>query len=279
LKYSYALEFPYSKMPGQLPLAIVLLFASTQVMSDPVAENIWLQRDGTSVNVGVYLANYDTTVRKSSDDVLGTRIDLEDDLGMDSDDEVARFAIAVRPWPKHRFFFSYMDMDRNGDQALDEDITFDGITFPAGTQVGSKLDLGMYRGGYTWSFLQNDSWELGLSLGLYLIDLDVRLESTDHQIRADDSTTEAFPMVGFTGTWLVSDDWLISGTAEAFSIDSGNTDGDFYNLRLIAEYAVTEKLSIGAGYDLVSIDAKDTKKNDSIDYEYDGALIFLRWQF
>ena len=37
-------------------------------------------------------------------------------------------------------------------------------------------------------------------------------------------------MIGFSGTWLVNDDWLIRGTAEAFTIDQGNTEGDFYNL-------------------------------------------------
>ena len=262
----------------QLTGTVIFILASACALGDTTTGDIWLQRDGTSIYAGAFFANYDSKLRKSSDDLLGTRIDLEEDLGMDDDDVILRAAIAARPWPKHRFFFSYMNMDRTGDKALDSDIAFDGVIFPAGTQVDSKLNLGMYRGGYTWSFLQQQSWELGLSVGVYLIDLDVRLGSKDFDIRAEDGTTEPFPMVGLSGTWLLGKDWLIRGGAEAFAIDRGNTDGDFYNVSLSGEYQVTENLSLGAGYDLVSIDAKDTKNNDEIDYNYDGAMIYLRWQ-
>jgi hypothetical protein len=58
-----------------------------------------------------------------------------------------------------------------------------------------------------------------------------------------------------------------------------DTEGDFYNVRLECEYAFTESISIGAGYDLVRIDAEDTKKNNKVRYDYDGALVFLRWHF
>ena len=263
-----------------ITLVLMLLCASNYTKSEEAPANIWQQRDGLSISGGVFLVNYNSKVRKSTSKQLGTRIDLEDDLGMDSDDEIFRLAIAARPWPKHKFFLSYMAMDRNGNEVLKKDITFAGVTFPAGTQVGTKLDVAMYRGGYTWSFLQNNEWELGLSLGLYVIDMDMHVESKRFsRIRAEDSMREPFPMIGFSGTWLVNDDWLIRGRAEAFTIDQGNTEGDFYNVRLSGEYAFTEKLSIGAGYDLVTIDAENNKRNDEIDYNYDGAVIFLRWKF
>ncbi len=260
-------------------LAVLALLASNPTWSETEVENIWQQRDGTAISAGLFLVNYSSKVRSSSKSETGTLINLEDDLGLDNDDEILRIEFVTRPWPKHRFFLSYMDMDRNSTQALPKDITFDGVTFPAGLNVGSKLDVGLYRGGYTWSFLQNDEWELGLSVGVYYIDLDMHLESVDHQIRAEDSTGEPFPMLGLSGTWLVNKDWIIRGTAEAFKIDKGNTEGDFYNVRLAGEYAVSEHLSIGAGYDLVRIDAEDTNKDNKIIYDYDGAVIFLRWQF
>jgi hypothetical protein len=266
-------------MKPQFVFVLLLILASPHTRSETATENIWQQRDGTALSAGLFLVNYSSKIRSSTDDTLGTLIKLEDDLGLEEDDEILRVEFVTRPWPKHRFFLSYMEMDRNGNQTLDKDITFNGVTFPAGLQAGSKLDVGMYRGGYTWSFLQNDEWELGLSAGVYYIDLDMHLESVDHQVRAQDSTGEPFPMFGLSGTWLVNKDWLIRGTAEAFKIDRGNTDGDFYNIRFAGEYSITEALSVGAGYDLVRIDAENTKNNDEIVYDYDGAVIFLRWQF
>jgi hypothetical protein len=84
-------------------------------------------------------------------------------------------------------------------------------------------------------------------------------------------------MLGFSGSWLLGKDWLIRGTAEAFSIDMNDTEGDFYNVRLECEHAFTESISLGAGYYLVRIDAEDTKQNNKVKYDYDGALVFLRW--
>ena len=34
-----------------------------------------------------------------------------------------------------------------------------------------------------------------------------------------------------------------------------------------------------AGYDLVRIDAEATEKNNKVKYDYDGALVCLRWHF
>ena len=58
-----------------------------------------------------------------------------------------------------------------------------------------------------------------------------------------------------------------------------DTEGDFYNVRLECEYLLMEDISIGAGYDLVRIDAEDTEQNNKVKYDYDGALVFLRWHF
>ena len=86
-------------------------------------------------------------------------------------------------------------------------------------------------------------------------------------------------MVGFSGTWLINDDWLIRGAAEAFTIDQNDIDGDFYNVRLAAEYELTKRFSVGAGYDFVRISAEQTEKNNEIDYDYDGVVVFVRWLF
>ena len=243
------------------------------------AENVWNDRDGLSVSVGVFLANYETEVRKSSGDTDGENISLEDDLGLDDDDEIPVVSIAFRSWERHKFFFSYMGMDRDAKEVLDEDLSFDGFVFPAGTQVETEYDIDMYRLGYSYLLVQNEEWELGLSAGAYWVNMDMKLDSFDGAISADYDESEPFPMLGFTASWLVSDDWLIRGTAEAFTIDMNDVEGDFYNVRLEAEYSLTQHLSIGAGYDLVRIDAEDTDKNNQVNYDYDGVLAYLRWRF
>lgn len=258
-------------------IALLCLASSANVLSD--TGSVWQQRDGLSVSAGVFLPNYDTEIRKSGSSTDGSKINLEDDLGLDKDDEIPMVSITFRPWSKHKFFISYMSMDRDADEILDEDIIFDGITFPAGINVDTTFDIGMFRAGYTWAFLQRESWELGFSVGAYQVKMDMEVEAFNGVVSGDYNESEAFPMIGFSGSWLPSDKWLIRGTAEAFSIEINETEGDFYNVRLECEYAITARLSIGAGYDLVRIDAEDTKRNNEVNYDYDGALAYLRWHF
>jgi len=266
-------------MGARVLVAFFGITASGHALCDYSGENNWRKRDGLSLSGGVFFPNYDTKIRKSNDDIDGSQISLEDDLGLDDDDEIPIVSLAIRPWSKHKFFFSYMGMDRDARKILSDDISFDGVVFPAGTDVDTDFDIDMYRLGYTWSFLQNSTWELGFSVGAYWIDMDMTMSALEGAVEADYNESEPFPMIGFSGSWLLNKDWLIRGTAEAFSIDMNDTEGDFYNVRLECEYAFTESISIGAGYDLVRIDAEDTKKNNKVNYDYDGALVFLRWHF
>jgi len=259
--------------------ACLFFTINTQALSAPSEHNSWKQRDGLSLSVGAFAPNYDTTVRKSSADTDGSSIALEDDLGLDDDDLVPTLSLAFRPWERHKFFVSYMSMDRDSQQILSEDLSFDGVTFPAGTDVDTEFDIDLYRAGYTWSFLQNAVWELGFSVGAYWVKMDMALGALDGAVLADYSESEPFPMLGFSGSWLLNEHWLVRGTAEAFSIDMNDTEGDFYNLRMEVEYAFSEKISLGAGYDLVRIDAEDTRKNNRVKYDYDGLLAFVRWHF
>jgi hypothetical protein len=252
---------------------------SSLALCDDSGESIWQQRDGLSLSAGAFLPNYDTTIRKSKGDTDGSQIGLEDDLGLDDDDTIPTVSLSFRPWSKHKFFVSYMGMDRDASEILAEDIIFDGFTFPAGTDVDTDFDIDMYRAGYTWSFWQNAVWELGFSVGAYWVDMEMEISAQEGAIAAHFDESEPFPMIGFSGSWLLNEDWLVRGTAEAFSIDMNDTEGDFYNVRVECEYTFTENLSIGAGYDLVRIDAEDTKKNNKVKYDYDGALVFLRWHF
>ena len=278
-KYSEAMNFMIRRTIARLLAGWVLAVASAHALSDTDGQNIWQKRDGLSLTAAAFNPNYETKIRKSRGDTDGSLISLEDDLGLDDDDVIPVLSLAFRPWAKHKFFLSYMGMDRDAQKVLSEDLSFDGITFPAGTDVDTEFNIDMYRAGYTWSFLQNESWELGVSVGAYWVEMDMQMSAFKGFLDADYDESEPFPMFGFSGSWLLNDNWLIRGTAEAFRIDMGDTEGDFYNVRIEAEYAVTENISLGAGYDLVRIDVEDTKKNNRVTYDYDGALAFVRWHF
>jgi hypothetical protein len=108
-----------------------------------------LPRDRFSLDAGVFIADYSSELRKSSDE-RGTNIDLEDVLGLDEDDEILRFGASYRVRDRHELFVSYMNMDRDAAERIDIEIIYDGVVFPIGTDVETNWDLDIYRGGYTF---------------------------------------------------------------------------------------------------------------------------------
>src|SRR5262249_16414055 len=119
----------------------------------------------------------------SSSSVPGTRIDLEDDLGMDPDVG----ATGIEGFLKFlgmRMSFAYSHSQSEGDQVIDDVILFDGTPFLPGQRVSSELDMDHYKlmFGYDFSLHVVNA---GFLVGAHMIDLDATLRSTFQDHHAD----------------------------------------------------------------------------------------------
>jgi hypothetical protein len=79
----------------------------------------------------------------------GTRIDLEDDLGVDPENmPEVRLSLGLG---NSRIRFAYTHATFEGDETLARDVTFAGRTFTAGTRVESEFDMHYGRIGWIWT--------------------------------------------------------------------------------------------------------------------------------
>jgi len=159
----------------------LIFCASASLAADPGSER-------ASISLGAFLTDRDTKGRVDSETLgLGTVIDAEDDLGLDSSDTVARLDAYYRFSARHRLDFSIFDLSRDATATIDEPIQFGDEIFDINSTISTELDLTIYKAAYTYSFLMRDEGYLGVTAGLYVLSSDISLtESNTGQFEADD---------------------------------------------------------------------------------------------
>ena len=94
----------------------------------------------------------------------GTNLDLEDDLGMDT--ESYPLVDIFAGFGDHHLLFTYYKADYSGSEKLKDQIEFGGSTYPVGADVDSELKYTVMDFAYQWDAIDLDNFLAGASLGL-----------------------------------------------------------------------------------------------------------------
>ncbi len=240
-----------------------------------------LAGDRFSLSLGVFLTNRDTEVRFDSPLGDGTNTDFESDLGLDSSDTVFRVDGYYRIGERHRVDFSVFDLSRKNSKQIQKDILWGDTLYTIDTVVEADFDLAIYKAVYTYSFLSSEDGYLGASFGLHLADLRTSLAVQNIGQAEVGSLTTPLPVIGLRGERRLSERWTFHASGEFFFVEFDNIDGSLVDIYVGLDYSVLDKLSIGAGFNSVTFDVDATKGGFSgaLDWQYSGALVFLKFNF
>ena len=135
-------------------------------------------------------------VTYSGEILTGTKLDLEDDLGMDS--ESYPMGEVFLGAGKHHLSLTYYKADYSGSTTLKENITFGDETFTVGTDVDSSLEYTVMDFAYQYDLINLENFLAGGSLGLVgkvkYFDITAAIESDLDKEEVD--ITAPVPMVG-----------------------------------------------------------------------------------
>lgn len=97
-------------------IARTIGFVALLLPSLALAEtDFWISHDKINVNFGTFITEFDAEGRATSNAGGGTKIDFEDDLGLEDSQSVARLDTSFRISARHSVQFSYIDLSRDGD--------------------------------------------------------------------------------------------------------------------------------------------------------------------
>jgi len=240
-----------------------------------------LDGDRFSLSLGVFITDRNTETRFDSSLGDGTDTDFETDLGLDASDSVFRVDGYFRFSERHRVDFSVFDLSRNASKQIEKDIQWGDALYNIDTIIDSKIDLAVYKLAYTYSLLQRDKGYLGATIGIHVTDAGVSLAEQNLGQAEVGELTAPLPVIGLRGEYALSGRWAFRASGEFFFVEYDNIDGSLVDLYAGFDYSVLDNLSLGIGFNSVTLAVDSTKSSFSgaLDWQYSGALVFLKFSF
>jgi hypothetical protein len=271
-----------------LKVLAAVAVAGTGVLAAPasaqaVSDKFWISGSG-------FLANVDTDVRSTLavNPGGGTEIDLEDDLGLDDNELLPAIYAGAKLGGGFVITGEYYSLNRDTTANIARTITVDDVTYPVNGSLTAGFSTAIYRFTIGYSFIRNDTVEVGAAIGLHATDLEFSISgqgsSGGAPVSAQTRRKEflaPMPTVGLYGTFEVMPQVTINARADYLSLGVGDYDGSILNAQASVAYRFTDNFGIGVGYRYVDYNLDVDKDNyvASFDYEFNGPSIFIEAGF
>lgn len=180
--------------------------------------------------------------------MAGTVVNGEKDLGLDSRNPQGRIEIMFRLRERSRLRVDYFETNRRGDHPLSRQILFGDETFEPSDRVTSSMQWRQFGLTYTYSVLRTDRLELGLGVGVHLLEAEARGAVEAKQLRQEVSGAGAFPTIPLDFTWRISRRFAMVARAQYMHASVSNFEGSMGEYHGDFQYRWKPNFSLGAGY-------------------------------
>jgi hypothetical protein len=273
-------------------LFALLLFGAAWLPHDTHAGD-WINpgEETFTISGGVFLPSFDTSAQVDTSLGIGTGVNLEDDLGLTSDETTFWGDASWRFARKHRLTVAYFGFTRDANAVANKELTIGDETFPVGASLSSEFKLQIVPIAYSYSFMNREKYEFGASLGLhwYTMDFSVAGSASLNDEDLNDSVSvdanAPMPLLGLFFDYHFTPKWSVGFHGQFFALDLNDDtfsfSGTVTNLRLSTEYWVFNHVGLGVAVNWfkLDVDLDDSDWKGSVDYEYWGPQIYATIRF
>ena len=208
-------------------------------------------------------------------------VDFEDDLGLRDSQSVFRLAAFYDFNERHRLDLDVFDLSQNSAVTISREIEWGDTVFPISADIATELDLTIYKAAYTYHMLRREKYRLGVTGGLYIADIALRLNILESDEEERGELTAPLPVFGLRGEYFFSDRWRASASAEWFGLEVGNYEGTLHDFLIGIDYRFGNHAAVGLGFNSVHIDVDATEEDLKADlrWKYSGFIGYLRFSF
>jgi len=206
-------------------------------------------------------------------------------LGIDGDDTTFS-PRADLSWIGMHLSVSALNADYEGTGMIDGTITIDGTTIAAGTPVNSSFEFATLSSALTWDLVPSDAVEVGLGIGVSLVDIDFRIEEIGGAME-EVSTDEVIPipMLAVRAAFPVGPIGIV-GAVNIIDIGVDDADLAVTDLDIYGEYHLfggdsrTEASAV-LGYRSFDVDAQydDDASEVEASWTIEGLYLGLQFSF
>ena len=207
-------------------------------------------------------------IRVDDAGIVGTELDLEDDLGIDNESYPVIEVLAGIG--KHHLSLAYYNLDYDGDTVLTKDIYFNGELFHANERVVSNLKYDNYDVMYRYDLIDLENFLAGGSLGLVarVMVFDGSTSIASATVTTKEDFTAPIPMVGANFHVGILKDIL---EARVLVTGIGYSDNTAFDGQAEISLTPFPFMDIHGGYRFLKIDVEE----DDVKFDFDNSGLYV----
>lgn len=244
------------------------------------------------IAVGGFLVSLENSAQASTPQGVGTTIDLEGLLGLQSDRNVARIEGFWRFKPRHRLDFTLYSMKRNGQRNVAEAFDFNGIHYDVNAAINSEFNQKYLKASYRFAFLNDDRMEVGLTAGLATFVVDGTIEGNGQVLdngvptgattfeRSSHTVVAPVPNLGLYGEFRITKTLTLRQNFDYFSLAASEWRARYAELRLGFDWRFTDHFGLGLGYDRTVLEYKESgERSMEVNSDFGGLVWYGSYTF
>jgi len=182
----------------------------------------------------------------------GTLFSLKDDL-IPRTEFFYRIRLNYTIKSRHAFSLLFAPLEAKSEGSVPNDIFFEGVVFPANTELVSTYKFNSYRLTYRYDILQKPRFEFGLGITAKIRDAKIALSSTG--LTSEKTNVGFVPIINFRLLWKIDDKLGLLLDGDALAAPQGRAE----DVLIAATYKFSDNVSIRAGYRILEGGADNDK--------------------
>lgn len=244
--------------------------------------------DPFNFKLGTFIITSEPTVQLNGDTLRGDHVNFDEVLGGGDATRVRldgdwRFGDSQR----HKLRLIAFNASRDRSKTLEEEINWGDDTYPIDAKLDSEFKFAVLELAYEYAFLRRDNYEVSGSFGLHYTTLDASLKAQstttgDTLNLSNTASVDApLPVIGARGLWKLPHNFWIDAQAQFFALSIDQYDGSLHDYRLMLTWQPKPWGGIGIGYNgfKIDVDVDGDSFNGSLDWKYNGPMIFYSASF
>ena len=210
-------------------------------------------------------------------------IDLENDLGMDSENRGLKLGGQYRLTDRQRIEFKFFDLKRKASKTLEREIEIGDEIWEIGATLASESETQVTEINYQYSFIRDDTLEIAILGGFYWLDFfgSYEGENNNNQYVTEKTSFQGpLPAFGLDLSFSLGSSWTLLYRSQVFAITFNQYSGRLNNHTLAAEYAIWNNFGVGLSINHFNIRAEvDDDAIGQIGIENRGLMIYAMSRF
>ena len=199
----------------------------------------------------------------------GTLFSLKDDL-QDQTEIFYRLRASYIIKSRHTISLLYAPLETESEGSVPNDILFEGVLFPANTELNSVYKFNSYRLTYRYRIVNRSKITFGLGLTAKVRDAKVGLSSPN--LTSEKTNLGFVPLINFRLLWMINDNFGLLLDGDALAAPQGRAE----DVLIAATYKISDNLDIRAGYRILEGGAENDEVYNFSLFNYASVGITFR---